>query len=85
MNELSMYPLDEIVHELKRRDLSFIFAWCDHQQFTKEKAFENDIVWGCDCGGNLPLQESLRRFLNTWMDTIIKNRTSPGRDEHAPE
>lgn len=75
MSDLSLYPLEEIVKELKRRDMSFVLAWCDHQQFTKEKAFENDIVWGCDSGGSLPLQETLRRFLNQWLDQVIKDRT----------
>ena len=85
MSDLAMYPLQEIIEELKRRDMSFILAWCDHQQFTKKKAFENDIVWGIDCSGNLPLQETLRRFLNSWLDKVVKDRTQPGRDENAPE
>ena len=85
MNELGLYPLEDIVKELKRRDITFLFAWCDHQQFTKQKAFENDIVWGLDSGGNLPIQESLRRFLNSWMDKIINDRTRPGKDENAPD
>ena len=84
MSDLSMYPLEDIIAELKCRDLSFIFAWCDHQQFNKHKAFENDIVWGCDSGGNLPLQESLRNFLNKWLDQVVQDRTRPGRDENAP-
>lgn len=84
MSDLSMYPLDDIVAELKRRDISFVFSWCDHQQFTKHKAFENDVVWGIDSGGNLPMQDTLRRFLNIWLDKVIKDRTEPG-DRNAPE
>ena len=84
MSEISMYPTSDLIEELKKRDLSFILAWCDHQQFSKHKSFENDIVWGCDSGGTLALQETLRRFLNEWMDKIIQDRTEPGRDENAP-
>ena len=84
MNELEFSPLEDIVSELKRRNMSFIIAWCDHQQFTKDKPFANEIVWGCDSGGNLPIQESLRRFLNSWLDKIISERTQPGRDENEP-
>ena len=81
MPDLSIYPLDDILAELKSRNISFVCSWVDHQQFTKESAMVQDIVWGIDCGGNLILQDVIVNFINKWHDQLLKERTAPGRSE----
>ena len=78
--DLELYPLEDILVELKNRNISFIFAWVDHQQFTKDNSLSQEIVWGIDRGGNLILQDVLMKFLNTWHDQVVKDRTMPGRE-----
>ena len=74
--ELSIIPIEELIAELKRRNLSFIIGYCDHNEFNKNK--EEGIVWGCDAGGNLILQMTLLQFLTRWLSQIEKSRTQPG-------
>lgn len=76
---LEVTPLEDIIAELKRRNMSFIIAWVDHQQFTKDASLSQDIVWGIDRGGNLVLQDTLMRFMNRWHTQVLNDRTAPGR------
>ena len=78
--DLELYPIEDIVTELKNRNISFVFSWVDHQQFTKDASMSQDIVWGIDRGGNLILQDVLVNFINRWHDQILKERTTPGRE-----
>lgn len=78
--DLELYPLEEIIAELKNRNISFIVSWVDHQQFTKDNPMSEEIVWGIDRGGNLILQEVLMKFMNTWHKQVLANRTAPGRE-----
>ena len=80
MSDLSAYPLEDILTELKSRNLSFILAWVDHQQFTKDSSMAQEIVWGIDSGGNMILQEVLVKFINKWRDQLLMERTAPGRE-----
>ena len=73
--ELDLQPIEDVLASLKRRNLSFIMAYVDHNEFNKSK--EEGIVWACESGGNLVLQESLRRFLNRWLGQVVTVRTSP--------
>ena len=70
--DLALYPIEDIMAELKRRNISFLFAYVDHTQFTKVESQAQEIVWGCDRGGNAALQETLRRFLNCWMRSVVQ-------------
>mgnify|MGYP001581454685 CR=1 FL=1 len=79
--DLELYPLEDILEELKQRNLSFVFAWVDHQQFTKDSSTSQEIVWGIERGGNLILQDVLVRFINGWHRQVVKDRTAPGRAE----
>ena len=78
--DLELYPLEDIVAELKERNISFVFSWVDHQQFTKDSSMSQGIVWGIDRGGNLILQEVLVNFINKWHEQVVKERTMPGRE-----
>ena len=78
--DLGVYPVDAIIEELKRRNLSFILAFVDHQQFTKDASMTNEVVWACDSGGNLALQETLLRFLTEWMKQVVEQRCQPGHE-----
>lgn len=78
MTELECTPLDEIVKELKRRNMTFVLAWVDHQQFTKIESMAQEIVWGIESGGNLALQETLMRFLRSWHAQLVRQSTQPG-------
>ena len=79
--DLELYPIEEIIAELKNRNISFVFSWVDHQQFTKDSSMSQEIVWGIERGGNLVLQEVLMKFMNQWHDQVLKDRTMPGRQE----
>lgn len=79
--DLALYPLEELVAELKNRNISFVFSWVDHQQFTKDSSMSQEIVWGIERGGNLILQDVLVNFINKWHDQVLKERTAPGRAE----
>ena len=81
MNELLLLPMDAIVGELKRRNISFLLCWVDHQQFTKDEAFKDDVVWAIDSGGNLALQTTLLRYLTAWHEQVLKQRTAPEMPE----
>ena len=78
--DLELYPLKDIVEELKERNISFVFTWVDHQQFTKDMSMSQEIVWGIDRGGNLVLQEVLMKFMNKWHEQVLTERTTPGRE-----
>ena len=78
--DLELYPLEDIVEELKNRNISFVFSWVDHQQFTKDSSMSQEIVWGIERGGNLVLQDVLVNFLNRWHEQVVKDRTAPGRE-----
>jgi len=80
MNALEIVPITEIVEELKRRNISFLIAWADHQQFTKD---DTDIVWAIDRGGNLPLQLTLLRLMNEYLADVTKVRMSSTEDDSA--
>jgi len=75
MNDLELYTVEQIVHELKKRNITFIFAWADHNEFNK--SHDQGVVWGIDCGGNLALQETLRRFLDIFIDNLLDGKISP--------
>ena len=79
-SDLDLAPIEDILAELKRRNISFVFAWVDHQQFTKDASMAQDIVWGIERSGNLILQDALVNFLNTWHQQVVKERTAPGRE-----
>lgn len=79
-SDLDLVPVEEILKELKRRNISFIFAWVDHQQFTKDESMRQDIVWGIDRGGNLILQDVLVNFLKRWHEQVLTEGTAPGRE-----
>ena len=78
--DLELYPIEDIVAELKNRNISFVFSWVDHQQFTKDTAMSHEIAWGIDSGGNLILQDVLVNFITRWHDQLLKERTAPGRE-----
>ena len=78
--DLELYPLEDIVEELKNRNISFVFSWVDHQQFTKDSSMAQEIVWGIERGGNLILQEVLMKFMNKWHEQVLADRTAPGRE-----
>jgi hypothetical protein len=73
-DDLALYPIEDIIAELKRRNISFIFAYADHTQFTKVEGVSQEIVWGADRGGNLALQGTLQRFLNAWMEHVVQEQ-----------
>ena len=75
----------DILNELKTRNISFVFAWVDHQQFVKDSSMCNEVVWAIERSGNLVLQDTLIRFMNVWHEQVVKERTGPGRNEAAPE
>ena len=75
--ELSLYPIQDLIEEFKRRNISFVLGYVDHQQFTKQESIAQEIVWGCDSGGNLVLQEALMTFLNEWHRTIRTQGCAP--------
>lgn len=81
--DLALYPIEDIMAELKRRNISFLFAYVDHTQFTKVESQAQEIVWGCDRGGNAALQETLRRFLNRWMHGVVQDVLTPPHGEDA--
>ena len=71
MNDIALIPIEEIISELKRRDLSFVIAYVNHVEFHKQD--NNEIVWGMDHGGNLPLKLTLTRLLSGHMEDIEKH------------
>ena len=73
MTDLELTPIEDIVKELRRRNISFLFAWADHQQFDKRNV-EEGIVWGCEHGGNLILQMTILTLLSTWMHGVHSKR-----------
>ena len=75
MIDLGIAPVTELVEELKRRDLTFIIAWADHQQFTKR---DTDIVWALDHAGNLPLKLTLLRLLTNNLNLFAAEKVTPG-------
>lgn len=79
-DELAVYPVLALIEELKRRDLTFLIAYADHQQFTKH---DTDIVWGLDRGGNVVLQLTLLRLLTTHLDQVEQERLASPTDETA--
>ena len=68
MTELDSVSIEDLIQELKHRNISFLIAYCDHNEFRKSD--EGGIVWGCDGGGNLVLQSTLLRFLRKWLQQI---------------
>lgn len=79
MIDLSTASVEDIAEELKRRNLSFLLTWCDHNEFNKSP--DQGIVWACDSGGNLVLQATLLRFLTKWFRQVEQSRTTPGKVE----
>lgn len=82
---LACYPIQDLVAELKRRDISFVFAFVDHQQFTKSESMAQEVVWAIDSGGNLIFQDTLIRFLNRWHEQVVRQRTAPGSGAKVEE
>ena len=76
MSDLSLHSIEDLINELKERNISFVIGYVDHNEFNKGK--EEGIVWGLDHGGNVALQETVLRFLNEWMDKVIERKTKPG-------
>ena len=74
--ELDMASMEDIAAVLKRRNISFLLTWADHNEFNKSP--DQGIVWGCDAGGNLVLQSTLLRFLTKWLRQLEAQRTTPG-------
>ena len=72
MNDLTLVSLEDIIAELRRRNLSFLITYVDHNEFHKGQ--DQGIVWGCDGGGNLALQVTLLRFLTKWVDQVETRR-----------
>ena len=67
--DLSLLPTDEMVEELKKRNLSFIIAWADHLQFNNDQS-PGELVWTLDRGGILPVQLSLLIMLESYMKSV---------------
>lgn len=74
--EIQLSTVEDLIAELKRRNISFVLAWADHEQFVPGGTTEQ-IAWGCDSGGSFVLVDTLRRFLNRWLDQEIDQRTAP--------
>ena len=83
MSDLNLYPIEDIIKELKTRNITFILAYCDHQKFST--GLINDIVWSVDSGGNLALQATLVQFINRWMDKMVDDSTDPGAGDRKKE
>ena len=78
MNDLDLTPTEELVDALKRRNLTLIVAWCDHQQFDKQT---DGIVWGVDHSGALPLKLAMLTLLTKCLDHLSDQKTIPGTTE----
>jgi len=66
MRPLELYPIEDMVKELRQRNISFVIGWADHQQFNHKS---DGIVWATDHGGVLPL----KKLLAGWIDHMLKN------------
>ena len=80
MTDLACYPIEDLVKEFKTRNVSFLIVWANHQQFDKH-APGQDVVWACDSGGNLVLQDTLLKFLTEWHQQVVVQRCQPGSGE----
>ena len=80
MVDLQLSSVQDLVDELKSRNLSFLIVFADHQQFDKRNP-DQAVVWGCDGGGNLVLQDTLLRLLTEWHGQVVKQRCQPGSGE----
>ena len=80
MTDLDLVPVTDLIASLKNRNLSFLIAYVDHNEFHKEYVDEG-IVWGLDSGGNFALQATLLRFLTEWMRQLEQRRCEPGTGE----
>lgn len=78
--DLELIPIEDMIAALKRRNITFVFSWVDHQQFTKDESMAQEIVWGIERGGNLILQDVLMNFMNKWHEQVLKERTAPDRE-----
>ena len=74
---LATESLESLIEELKRRNISFLVAYVDHNEFNKGP--DQGIVWSCDSGGNLVLQSTLLRLLVRWFHQVEQQRTDPWR------
>ncbi len=87
MSDLQLYPMQQIVDEMKRRNISFVIAWADHVQFNKEQ--NREIVWAMDRGGAIPLQITLANMLAGHLQDVEKAVRSrmpkPNEDESTTE
>ena len=80
MSDLALVPITELIEELKLRDITFLIAYADHQQFTKR---ETDVVWALDRRGILPIQLALLHLLNEHMDDVVEHRMKPDGGDQA--
>jgi hypothetical protein len=83
MNELEVTPIEDMIKELKRRNISFVFAYIDHLSFSTNH--NGNYQWAIDSGGHYVLQKTLADMIDFWMEQLTQEQTRPGKgcDEHS--
>ena len=72
--DVDAIPIEEMVKSLRRRNVTFVIAYVDHQQLDYSLT-DKDITWGIDSGGVLPLKLTLTVMLQDHMEAHMVSFT----------